>query len=148
ITVTLPQYSHETICHPVRRGPSRRRVKSAISSSWSEPQMNPVASCLRIILLLLLLGTLFSKAQGQVSGIGIVRGTITDPTGAVIPKATVKLTSARPGYNRTISTDREGRYRFSGVPLGEFTLHLEAPSFAPADFAGEVQSSSAVIHNV
>lgn len=88
------------------------------------------------------------NAQGQVAGTGTVRGTVTDPTGAVISRAAVRLSSARGEYNRTISTDSEGRYRFTGVPLAEFTLHVETPGFAPADFTGEVQSSAAVIHNI
>ncbi len=110
--------------------------------------MKPVAKFPWTFLFGLVCWTLLSNAQGQVSGTGTVRGTVTDPTGAVIAKATMRLTSARTGYDRTISTDSEGRYRFTGVPLAEFTLHVETPGFAPADFTGTVQSSAAVIHNI
>jgi len=79
---------------------------------------------------------------------GSVRGTITDPTGAVIINAKVRLTTANGKYDATVQTDEVGRYRFNSVPLDEFSLHVEAPGFAPADFKGEVLGTPPIIHNV
>ncbi len=88
-----------------------------------------------------------TSAQAQTSNTGVVRGTVTDPTGAVIAKASVKLTSVKPEYDRTVITDEEGHYRFVGVPFAPFQLRVEAPGFAPADFRGEV-SGAAVLTNI
>ena len=40
-----------------------------------------------------------------------VRGTVTDPSGAVIPGATVHLTNTVSGFNRTATTDPTGQFR-------------------------------------
>lgn len=87
-------------------------------------------------------------ARGQVGNSGTVKGTVTDPSGAVIPDARVRLNSTRSAYDRTISTDGEGQYRFSGVPQGQFSLHVEAPGFTPADFTGEIHSNATVLHSI
>src|SRR5205807_1531234 len=87
-------------------------------------------------------------AQSQAFAVGIVRGTVSDPSGAVIPKASVRLTSNASGYDRTIPTDKEGRYRFVNVPPGEFTLHVEAPGFAPVDFTDDGHNTASVLHNI
>ena len=87
-----------------------------------------------------------NASYGETSG--AVRGTVTDPSGAVIPKVKVTLTMAKTGNALATTTDEEGVYRFPGVPFGRFTLRVEAPGFEPADFAGEVRSTAVVLHNI
>jgi len=98
--------------------------------------------------LLLACSTLLPMARGQNSTSSIVRGTVTDPSRAVIAKAGVRLTSTNGDYERTTITDEEGRYRFVGVPSAPFRLRVEAPGFAPADFTGEVGKGTMVLHNI
>jgi outer membrane receptor protein involved in Fe transport len=87
-------------------------------------------------------------ARAQSSTSSIVPGTVTDPSGAVIAKAGLRLSSANGDYERTAITDEEGRYRFVGVPSAPFRLHVEAPGFAPADFTGEVRKGVMVLYNI
>ena len=43
-------------------------------------------------------------------------GVVTDPMGALLPKASVTLASTEAGINRTFVTDAGGRYLFSQLP--------------------------------
>jgi hypothetical protein len=59
---------------------------------------------------------------------GLVRGTLSDPTGSVVPGATVVL-STPSGATRTATTDSQGRFSFTGVPAGELRLRTELIGF-------------------
>jgi hypothetical protein len=59
-----------------------------------------------------------------------LRGTVTDPTGAVIPEATVSIKSFENGSSRKILTDVNGEYSFLQVAPGEYNLVAEKPGFA------------------
>ena len=91
---------------------------------------------------------LLAGAHGRTSDNGVVQGTVMDPTGAIIPQATLKLVSPGTGYERTVSTDEEGHYRFDHVPVARFTLHIEAPGFKPADYAGELRNAAPLLVNI
>jgi len=57
-------------------------------------------------------------------------GTVTDPTGAVIPKATVSLVSTTTGAQREDTADGNGRYNFLQVTPGTYKLTAKAAGFA------------------
>jgi Carboxypeptidase regulatory-like domain/TonB dependent receptor len=67
-------------------------------------------------------------AQGQTAG--SVIGTVTDSLGAVIPDATVALTSTERGDMRVVISNESGQYVFNQVPVGTYTLSVNATSFA------------------
>ncbi len=50
------------------------------------------------------------RATAQSGNAGAVRGTVTDPSGAVIPGATVHLTNSVSGLDRTATTDAAGQF--------------------------------------
>jgi outer membrane receptor protein involved in Fe transport len=60
---------------------------------------------------------------------GSVVGTVSDPSGAVIPGATVTLTSKQIGVNRTDKTDDGGRYSFVNVLPGNYDVSVGATGF-------------------
>ena len=60
---------------------------------------------------------------------GTLRGRITDPSGAVIPQATVAATSAD-GKTVTVVSNFQGVYEFKGLPAGEYTVTATAKGFA------------------
>jgi Carboxypeptidase regulatory-like domain len=68
-----------------------------------------------------------SFAQSITSG--DITGTVTDPSGAVLSTASVTLKNAENGTNRTTATSGTGSYRFSLVPLGEYTITISAAGF-------------------
>src|SRR5437016_4464478 len=78
-----------------------------------------------------LAATLF--AQGLTS----VAGTTKDPSGAVIPGATVVLVNADTGAQRSTVADSQGRYSISQMQPGTYRITANAPGFA--DVTVEVQ---------
>ncbi len=58
-----------------------------------------------------------------------VTGTVSDPSGAVIANASVKLVNTATGFNRAQNSNAEGVYAFNAVPNGVYTLTIEAAGF-------------------
>ena len=67
----------------------------------------------------------FQSLNAQSSGTGALTGTIKDPSGAVVPSASVTLTSADTGAVRTTMTAADGTYRFSLLPPGNYRVKIE-----------------------
>ena len=76
--------------------------------------------------------TVFSAAYlavGQTSTSGAIRGTLTDPQGAVIPTGAVTVTSQGTAAVRTVMTDKAGQYTVGLLPPGLYTVTVTAPGF-------------------
>jgi hypothetical protein len=84
---------------------------------------------LRILFLLTFaLTALHASAQG--GNAGAIRGTVTDPTGAVIPNAAVHLTNPRSGLDRTGASDAQGNFVFDNVTFDNYQITVSAAGFA------------------
>ncbi len=68
-------------------------------------------------------------AQGQVNT-GTLSGHVTDPSGAVVRNASLTLTNQATAYERSITSDEDGNYFFSNLPIGDYTLTVSATGFA------------------
>jgi len=79
---------------------------------------------------LLVIVTAF-EVFAQSASTGALTGTVTDPTGAVVPKATITLRNNGTSQLLTAVTDLEGLYRFSLLPPGQYELRVEMAGFAP-----------------
>ena len=85
---------------------------------------------LAIIRLVIVL-PLIIRAFGQTAAInGEISGTVIDPSGAPIVNAKVGATNARTGYQQTTTTTSVGLYRLPVLPLGEYSLTVQANGFA------------------
>ncbi len=71
-------------------------------------------------------------AFGQTAGSGALIGTIKDPSGGVVPNATVTLTSKATNQTRTSKTGADGEYRFGFLLPGEYSVSVEAAGFNTA----------------
>ena len=58
-----------------------------------------------------------------------ISGTITDPSGAVIPKAQVEIMSQDTGLRRQVLTSESGNYAFNLLPIGNYTLTVTVAGF-------------------
>lgn len=89
------------------------------------------------------ISTLFSVlpfAFGQENA--TINGTATDPSGAVIPNATVKLTSSETGDVRTAVTNASGLFNFTGLHIGHYTLTVAATGFKSSTTTGIVLNTA------
>src|SRR6266566_6088772 len=81
-----------------------------------------------VFILGLLLAGPVTFAQG-VGSSGGIRGTLTDPAGGVIPKATIVAEDAEKGIRRTSVTDENGQYEFAGLPPATYRLTAKISGF-------------------
>ncbi|MHB1959965.1 MAG: TonB-dependent receptor, partial [Acidobacteriaceae bacterium] len=71
------------------------------------------------------LSTPAARAQFRAS----IQGAVTDPTGAIVPGATVTLTDNSTNHASTTTTSGSGVYTFNALPPDRFTLTVTAPGF-------------------
>lgn len=65
----------------------------------------------------------------QVIVTGRLSGTITDPTGSVIPQASVRVVSEETGTAYQLTANEVGQYSVSGLPAGFYAVEVSAPGF-------------------
>lgn len=90
--------------------------------------------------LVFMFATLYTLADG--SNAGPVRGTVSDSTGAVIPGATVRLSNAVSGLDRSISTDSTGQFVFPNIPYHPYRISVSANGFSPLTQSIEIRSTA------
>ena len=76
----------------------------------------------------LTLPVLQQAAYSQETTAGL-QGTIKDPSGAVVPGATVTVTTPTLVGNKEVVTDAAGYYRFANLPPGSYTVTVKAAGF-------------------
>jgi hypothetical protein len=95
-----------------------------------------------ILVFCLALG-LYAYAQ---SGGGSISGTVLDPSGAVVPNATVEIHNPVSAFDRSTTTDSSGKFSFPNVPFNPYHMTVTAAGFAQN--AQDVEVRSAVPVNV
>jgi hypothetical protein len=91
-----------------------------------------LALCLSTLVLFAGL-TLLPNAVAQTATVavtGSLRGQVADPSGAVIPQASLTVTSTA-GVSRTGTSDATGQYAIPGLPPGQYTVTVQAAGFSP-----------------
>lgn len=84
---------------------------------------------LKLVLVLgLVLGLGLSNAYGQVL-YGSIVGTVTDPSGAVVPGATVTATDVGTGQTRSDTSDQDGRFSLVNLLPDKYSLTVLAKGF-------------------
>jgi len=77
-----------------------------------------------------------------------ISGTVADPTGAVVPDATVEIHNPVSGYDRNVTTDSTGKFAFPNVPFNPYHMKVTAPGFNPTVQDVEIRSLVPVTANV
>src|ERR1700722_9244759 len=85
----------------------------------------PGAKTLMLFLMTLLTG--LNAAAQQITG--SIRGTVLDPSGAMVQAAMVTAKQTETGLTRTAVTDRQGEYVLAGLPPGRHQIEGHAPGF-------------------
>jgi hypothetical protein len=81
----------------------------------------------RLAVCLLLVASM-AHAQG-VGASGDIRGTVSDPSGAVVSNATVDVVDAGKGAKRTSTTDSNGQYHVTGLSPSIYTVSISHTGF-------------------
>lgn len=92
---------------------------------WSTIKWN-----LPILLVILLVSSACLFGQ---FGASTIRGTITDPSGAVVSGATVTITNLQTNLTRSQITRSNGTYSFELIPPGDYKVDIEAKGFRKSE---------------
>ena len=76
--------------------------------------------------LVLLSGSVFGQSAPTTS----LSGTVTDPSGSVMPNVAVELTNTATRWTRNTTTDSQGRFLFTLAPPGTYDVKATAEGFA------------------
>lgn len=106
-----------------------------------------IRSLRRTLLLLVMaslaVGTAFAQENASITG------TVTDPTGAVIPNATVILTNTATEHQQKSQANTDGIYIFGNLGVGSYSLSISAKGFTRTTIGGiTVNAGQTVQENV
>ncbi|HEY6490414.1 MAG: TonB-dependent receptor [Terracidiphilus sp.] len=87
--------------------------------------MRQMLTIVGLALMIVLFG---AQARAQATQ-GSMTGSVKDAAGAVVPNATVTLTSVEEGTVRTTKSNGVGDYRFLDVKAGHYSINVESPGF-------------------
>jgi len=94
-----------------------------------------------ILALVVLLGS--TIALGGVTG--SISGIVRDAAGAVVPGATVTVTSNETGIQRVVATETNGGYSFLALPVGTYVITVRKNGFKEYEQTGiAIDANSAV----
>ncbi len=86
-----------------------------------------------VLLVTLAAGLCYAQSP---STTGTILGTVLDPQGAAVPKATVVAKNLDTGIERTTTTTSDGLYRIPNLSPGVYEIRVEATGFAKAEAKG------------
>jgi hypothetical protein len=58
-----------------------------------------------------------------------IRGTVVDPSGAVLPDAKLTATNVATGLSYTVTSSKDGLFTFVQLPIGDYKVNVEKPGF-------------------
>ncbi len=90
----------------------------------------------RLACLIFVATLLAGTALAQGVSTADLRGTITDPQGAVVTSATITVRDRSRNFERSATTDAEGEYLMLAVPPGDYEITVEAQGFAKVVTSG------------
>ena len=102
-----------------------------LSDTWARRVMSfSQRAASRTVLCLMVILSAISPAWAQSGNVGSVEGTVADPTGAVIPGASLHLRNLETSARRETATNEAGLFRFPILPVGIYELVVERDGFA------------------
>jgi hypothetical protein len=91
--------------------------------------MRLFCSLLPRLLMFAAAAALCSSALLAQQTLGGITGDVTDPSGSVIPNATVTLVDEQTALTRATTTNGAGTYSFVNLPIGSYTVTYGATGF-------------------
>src|SRR4029077_15335776 len=100
-------------------GKSPKEGRWTMSNFSFSSRLNTRFSFLALIALLMVLSSTLASAQTTVAQ-GSIQGTVTDPSGAVVPGAKITITNKATGQIATTSSTSSGTYNSGGLIPGDY----------------------------
>lgn len=97
------------------------------------------------LLLLLSIACALLVAQAPT---GIITGTVTDESGAVLPNVNIIITSKAEGFTRTVTTNAAGLYSAPALPAGDYEVRAEVSGFRTLVREATVQTGETTTVNL
>src|SRR5215472_17903149 len=91
--------------------------------------LSHISQCVALISLVLAAISL----QAQTTTLGAIAGTVTDPTGAVVPNAQIKVTNQGTHKISITTTSSQGYYTVENLPDGDYTISCSIAGFKQVD---------------
>jgi outer membrane receptor protein involved in Fe transport len=95
-----------------------------------------LSRCLTVLQLVLLVAAIATPALFAQETTAGIQGSVKDPTGAVVPKATVEVMGPALIGSKAVETDSGGFYRISNLPPGSYELSVNAGGFRKYKLSG------------
>jgi Carboxypeptidase regulatory-like domain len=88
---------------------------------------------IRLVVLILSLGMMYPFVAAPPAHAdnlyASIRGTVVDPTGAVVPDATLTATDLSTGLRYTTTSSKDGLFSFLQLPIGDYSVRVEKAGF-------------------
>jgi Carboxypeptidase regulatory-like domain len=114
---------------------SERYTKLLSSSAWRRTKV--------IFCAVLVLSSVVSELRAGIEG--TIAGTVLDPSGAVVPTATVTIRNTETGIRQSTISDSKGFYSFPSLAIGRYDLEIAAPGFRPYRRTGIVIDANSAL---
>jgi Carboxypeptidase regulatory-like domain len=101
--------------------------------SLLQKSLSALVVCLGILLLP-------GIVSAQTGNSGTISGTVTDPSGGVVPNVAVTIHNPVSQYERSVTTDTTGNFSFPNIPFNPYHLAVSVPGFAPYSQDVDVRS--------
>jgi hypothetical protein len=88
---------------------------------------------------------LVAFAVGQGRDLGTIRGVVTDPSGSVVPSATIALADAMTGALLQTKSNAQGEYEIFGLRSGTYKVTVTSSGFASKVIDNVVVQGSSVV---
>lgn len=98
-------------------------------------EVNSIAKKFLMLAMITLIsvGAVFAQAQSTAADL---TGTVVDPSGAVVPGATVTARNSATNISKSAITDSSGEFRIVNLPPGSYEITAEAASFSKSSIKG------------
>src|SRR5712691_7741834 len=85
-----------------------------------------------LIILITLAAAGISRLEAQTNVNALIQGTVMDPSGGVLPGATVQVRNIGTGLTRSAATDSQGRYTATDLLIGDYEVEATLAGFQTA----------------
>ena len=115
----------------ISAGRSARSGAAGLDGKSSSTARSRTPAALRAAVCAALFGVVAACAGAQTIT-GSIGGAVTDPSGAVVPNATVTVKNLGTGVETVTHSDQSGVYNFQFLPIGSYNITGVAKGFAQA----------------